>query len=81
MQIVKIVRNFVETLISDPGEIDIDAHLEDTIAFLTGQPQPLEITEDEKEPIALEKAPLELQSKLKSHLPKLKDAKTKQGFW
>ena len=81
VQVVKIIRNFVEKLISDPGEIDINAYLEDTIAFLTGQPPPLEKTEDEKELIALEKALLELQSKqateLESHLQKLKDAKTK----
>ena len=38
VQVVKIIRNFVEKLISDPGEIDIDAYLEDAIVFLTGQP-------------------------------------------
>ena len=40
VQVVKIIRNFVEKLISDPGEIEIDAYLEDAIAFLTGQPPP-----------------------------------------
>ena len=81
MQVVTIIRNFIEKLISNPGEINLDVYLEDTVAFLTGKPPPLEKKEDEKENVALEKALLELETKqateLESHLRKLKDAKTK----
>eukprot|EP00112_Aurelia_sp_Birch-Aquarium-sp1_P003997 Seg1452.4 transcript_id=Seg1452.4/GoldUCD/mRNA.D3Y31 product="Retrovirus-related Pol polyprotein from transposon 17.6" pseudo=true protein_id=Seg1452.4/GoldUCD/D3Y31 len=81
VRVVKIIRNFIETLISEPGETDVDVYLEDAVAFLTGKPPPLEKTEEEKELIALEKALLALQSKqateLASHLQKLKDATTK----
>ena len=56
MQVSKIIRNFIEKLISDPGETDADVYLEDAIAFSTGQLPPQKKTEEEKESLPLKSA-------------------------
>ena len=38
VQVVKIIRNFVEKLISDPGEINIDVYLERYYRIFDRQP-------------------------------------------
>ena len=67
-QIVKIIRNTVEKTLSEPGNIDLDEHLHDVIAFLHDTPPPLEKTPDEQAIVNLERQLSELKTVHKQQL-------------
>ena len=79
LQIIKLIRIHVEKLISEPGEVDLDVYLRDTISYLNKTPPPLEKSEDEKQIINLSNQLQTLKSKQKEDLDiilnQLEDAK------
>ena len=54
LQIVKIIRHFVEDVVATPGDRDIEVFLGDAVAYVTGSAPPLEKSEDERKVTDLE---------------------------
>ena len=81
LEIVKLVRLHLDTVLNEPDGIDLDEYFHDLIAFLKGEPPPLEKTEEEKEVerlrIALRDLKLQQEMQLKSIMDELEAAKKK----
>ena len=81
LQIVKIIRNFVEKVVASPGDIDVEVFLGDAVAYVTGSAPPLEKSEDEKKVTDLENKlrllKLQQESQVKELLRELKDVQSK----
>ena len=81
LEIVKLVRLHLDTVLNEPDGIDLDEYFHDLIAFLKGEPPPLEKTEEEKEverlQIALRDLKLQQEMQLKSIMDELEAAKKK----
>ena len=81
LQIVKIIRHFVEDVVATPGDRDIEVFLGNAVAYVTGSAPPLEKSEDERKVTDLENKlrllKLQQESQVGELLRELKEVQSK----
>ena len=83
LEVVKLVRLHLDTVLNEPDGIDLDEYFHDLIAFVKGEPPSLEKTEEEKEvdrlQTVLSDLKLQQEMQLKSIMDELEEAKKKSS--
>ena len=81
LQIVKIIRYFVEKVVATPGDLDVEVFIAYAVAYVTGSAPPLEKSEDEKKVTDLDNKlcllKLQQDSQIEELLQELKEAQSK----
>ena len=81
LETVRIVRKYIDKILTDPDVTDSDLFLRNLVAYLTNKPAPLGKTEEEEELARLQNALQELkaqhEAQLRSALEQLEGARNK----